>query len=139
MKIPALVLAVLLLAGASNGEANLTALAAQGPGGSHSVALSWTASASAAACTSPCTFGYLVFRGTTSGGENTQLNSTPITGTSYVDSTVTLGTSPVTYFYYVESQETVSGVTVASGPSNEASATFPGIPTAPTALVAAPK
>lgn len=100
--------------------------------GAHSVTLSWTASSSAASCTSPCTFGYIVFRGTTSGGENLQLNPTPVTGLTYVDSTVTLSSTPTTYYYYIEAVETTSGVTVNSVPSNEVSATFPGIPAAPT-------
>jgi hypothetical protein len=118
----------------------LAAAAGQSGGGSHQVTLTWTASTSAAGCTSPCTFGYIVFRGTASGSENTQLNAVPATATTFVDSTVTLGSSPITYFYYVEAVETVGGVTVASGPSSEASATFPGIPAAPAGpVVATPK
>ena len=50
------------------------------------VFLSWSAS------TSSDIVGYNVYRGTTSGGESsTPLNSTPISGTSYVDETVTAG------------------------------------------------
>lgn len=115
--------------------------AAAGQGGSgHSVTLAFTASTSASSCTAPCSFGYNVFRGTAAGAESTiPLNSSPITATTFTDSTITLGSSPVTYFYIVEAVETASGVTVASSPSNEASATFPGIPTAPTTVVATPK
>jgi lysophospholipase L1-like esterase len=101
----------------------------------NSVALSWTASTSAASCSTRCTFGYNIFRGTTSGAESTTpLNSSPITSTSYMDTAVTLGSSPVTYYYKVQSVETISGVTVRSSFSNEASATFPALPAAPTAL-----
>lgn len=115
--------------------------AAAGQSGSgHSVALAWAASTSAASCSTPCVFGYNVFRGTATGGESpTPLNSAPLTGTTFTDTTVTLGSAPITYFYTVVAVETVSGVTVASGPSNEASATFPGIPTAPASFTATPK
>jgi hypothetical protein len=101
----------------------------------HSVGLSWTASTSAAGCTSPCTFGYNVFRGTTSGGESTTpLNATPITGTTYTDSTITLGSSAVTYYYVVQAEETVGTVVATAANSNEVSATFPGVPAPATAL-----
>jgi hypothetical protein len=120
------------------------AAAAGQSGSGHSVALTFAASTSAASCSSttspPCTFGYNVFRGTVSGAESTTpLNSSPITSTTYTDSTVTLGSSPITYFYVVKAVETAGGVTVASGPSNEASATFPGIPAAPASLGATPQ
>jgi hypothetical protein len=120
----------------------LPALAAQ-VGSGHTVTLTWGASTSAATClstsTPPCTFSYSVFRGTASGAESAiALNTAPITGTSYTDSTVTLGSSPITYFYVVEAIETVGGVTVASAPSNEAAATFPGIPASPPGVVATP-
>ena len=106
----------------------------------HSVTLTWTASPSAAACVSPCVFGYNVYRGGASGAESaTPLNSTPISGLTYVDSTVTLGSSPTSYFYYVEAVETESTVTVSSGPSPEVSATFPGLPVAPPSLTGVPK
>ena len=105
-------------------------LRAQGTAG-HAVSLTWTASDSAVACVSPCTFGYVVYRGTIAGGENLQLNATPVTVTNYVDSTILLTSSPQTFFYYVEAVETSGGVTVASSPSNEVSANFPGIPSPP--------
>lgn len=125
---------------AKSSDVDLAAAAGQGGGGSHSVTLTFTASTSASSCTAPCSFGYNVFRGTTAGAESTTpLNASPITSTTYTDSTITLGSSPVTYFYIVEAVETASGVTVASAPSNEASATFPGIPAAPTNAVATPK
>jgi hypothetical protein len=122
------------------GEIPKLAAAAGQSGSGHSVTLTFTASTSAGSCTASCSFGYNVFRGTAAGAESTTpLNSSPITTTTFTDSTITLGSSPVTYFYIVEAVETASGVTVASSPSNEASATFPGIPTAPTTVVATPK
>ncbi|WP_433975609.1 malectin domain-containing carbohydrate-binding protein [Tunturiibacter lichenicola] len=86
--------------------------------GSSSVALSWTASATATS--------YTVLRGTSSGGE-TQLISN-LTGTSYTDNGVTAGS---TYFYTVEA---VAG-SVASKASNEVQATIPGQAPTQTAIV----
>jgi phosphatidylethanolamine-binding protein (PEBP) family uncharacterized protein len=61
--------------------------------GTHDVILSWTAS------TTPGVVGYDVYRGTTSGGPYpTELNSTPINGTTYSDETVQAGQ---TYYYVV--------------------------------------
>jgi hypothetical protein len=73
------------------------------------VDLSWSASAGAT--------GYYVYRGTTPGGESgTPLNSSPITGTTFSDTTVT---PSQTWFYTV----TAVNDGGASGPSNEANAT----------------
>jgi hypothetical protein len=85
---------------------------------------------------SPCTFGYNVFRGTTTGGESsTPLNgTTPLTVLTYSDA-ITLTSSVQTYFYYVEAVETSSGITASSVPSNEVSATFPAVPAAPVVSV----
>ena len=59
------------------------------------VILSWTAS------TTPEIVGYDIYRGTASGGESgTPLNSTPVSGTTYVDSSVKAGT---TYYYVLTS------------------------------------
>jgi fibronectin type 3 domain-containing protein len=64
--------------------------------------------------------GYNVYRGTSSGGEgSTPLNSTPINGTSYVDTNVTAG---MTYYYVVTS---VGSNGVQSAPSNETEASVP--------------
>jgi len=61
--------------------------------GTHDVILTWTAS------TTPGVVGYDVYRGTTSGGPYpTELNSTPINGTTYSDETVQAGQ---TYYYVV--------------------------------------
>jgi hypothetical protein len=62
--------------------------------GTHDVILTWTAST-----TPPAVVGYNVYRGTTSGGPYpTQLNSTPINGTTYTDGTAQAGQ---TYYYVV--------------------------------------
>lgn len=85
---------------------------------SHNVNLSWTASADASS-------GYNVYRGTAAGQETTLLTATPITATTYDDTTETAGI----WFYAVKS--VVNGVE--SGPSNEVSVSLR--PAAPTALV----
>ena len=82
--------------------------------GSPDVILSWGASPSSGIA------GYNVFRGTSSGGEgSTPLNSTPMNGTSYVDTKVTAG---MTYYYVVTS---VGSNGVQSAPSNETEAVVP--------------
>ena len=79
----------------------------------HTVSLSWVAS------TSTGMTGYYVERGTVSGGPYQILNSSPETGTSYVDSTVQDGKE---YFYVVVS---VSTGGQESQPSGQVSATIP--------------
>ncbi len=82
--------------------------------GTHDVILSWTRS------TTYGIVGYNVYRGTTSGGEDaTPLNSSPVTGVTFADSTVQAGEG---YFYYITA--VASGGTQ-SLPSNEVSATVP--------------
>jgi hypothetical protein len=92
------------------------------PGAPH-VCLKWTASTTPGAT-------YNIYRATTSGAENygTPLNSSPISGTSFYDSTVAVGT---TYFYTAVSVGTGG---VLSQPSAEVSAQIPVPPSAPTAL-----
>ena len=86
----------------------------------HQVVLQWTASIDVPADS------YNVLRGTAAGQEaSTPINSAPITGTTYTDSTV----EPGTWFYVVES--IANGVS--SVPSNEVSAVI--LPAAPTDLV----
>jgi hypothetical protein len=109
----------------------------------HSVTLSWTASTSAGCLTATpptCSaFGYNIFRGTAPGAESlTPLNSSPVTVLTFVDP-ITLTSNPQAFFYFVEAVETTGTITVSSVPSSEVSATFPGIPAAPTAPVAIPK
>jgi hypothetical protein len=106
------------------------------------VGLSWTASASAATCTSAnnCSnFGYNVYEGTTSGGEgSTPVNSALVTGTSY-SYPVTLTASAQTFYFVVEAVETITSIgTVTSSNSNEASVSFPATPAPPTSLTATP-
>jgi hypothetical protein len=82
-------------------------------GTSHWVSLNWTASTSTVV-------GYYVYRGTQSGGPYTQLNSTPVTTTTFDDSTVTSGQ---TYYYVVTAvdsnnvQSVYSNQVVAAVPS----------------------
>ena len=83
--------------------------------GTHDVILSWTAS------TTPGIVGYDVYRGTTSGGPYpTQLNSTPVNGTTYCDATVQAGQT----YYYVVTAVASNDVTQ-SADSVQASATVP--------------
>lgn len=69
--------------------------------------LSWKAS------TSSGVVGYNVYRGTTSGGPYTKLDSSPIAGTSYSDSSVSSGE-----YYYVVAAINLDGTE--SGYSNQA-------------------
>ena len=80
----------------------------------HDVVLSWTDSPSGGIA------GYDIFRGTTSGGENTTpLNSTPVSSATYVDTNVTPGS---TYYYVVTA---VASNGTQSPASNEASGAVP--------------
>jgi phosphatidylethanolamine-binding protein (PEBP) family uncharacterized protein len=84
--------------------------------GTHDVILSWTPST-----TPPAVVGYNVYRGTTLGGPYpTQLNSTPINGTTYSDETVQAGQT----YYYVVTAVASDDVTQ-SAYSNQTSATVP--------------
>jgi hypothetical protein len=81
--------------------------------GMHDVILSWTAS------TTPSVVGYNVYRGTTSGGPYpTELNSSPINGTTYTDATAQAGQT----YYYVVTAVASDDVTQ-SADSNQVSAT----------------
>ncbi len=81
--------------------------------GTHDVILSWAASPTYGVV------GYNVFRGTTSGGESpTPLNSSPVSGLTYIDSNVQAGE---TYYYFVTA---VTG-TSQSPSTGEASVTVP--------------
>jgi hypothetical protein len=100
----------------------------------HSVALNWSASSTAGAH-------YNVYRGTTSGGPYTKLNSASLTSPAYSDAT---GAGGTTYFYVVtavcDSTATCpAGVSGESGFSNEVSAVFLGNPAAPGSLAAVSK
>ena len=78
------------------------------------VILSWTASTSSGIA------GYNIYRGTTSGGESsTPLNSSPIAGTSFTDTSVTAGSK----YYYV--MTAVSSTGTQSADSSEVEATVP--------------
>ena len=82
--------------------------------GIHNVGLLWTPSSTSGVV------GYNVYRGTTSGGENsTPLNSTPISGTTFTDESVTAGS---TYYYVVTA---VGSDDTQSPASAESSTTVP--------------
>jgi hypothetical protein len=79
--------------------------------GTPDVMLSWSASPTAGVV------GYDVYRGTSPGGESSiPLNSTPITGSSYVDENVTAGTT----YYYVLTSVGADGVQSARSSETEA-------------------
>jgi hypothetical protein len=87
----------------------------------YEIDLSWTAP-------SGVVTGYNVYRGTTPGGElSTPLNTTPLTGTTFQDTTVTPGS---TYYYVVEAVNSAGS----SGPSAEGSATAPAVASSDLAL-----
>ncbi len=80
-----------------------------GTSGTQSVSLSWSPSTSTVA-------GYLVFRSRTTGGPYTALTASPITATTYTDSSVHANTT----YYYVTAAVTTAGVQ--SAYSNQATA-----------------
>ena len=79
---------------------------------SHKVALNWTPSSTTYS-------GFNVYRGTTSGGPYTRVDSSVIPATSYTDSAVTSGQT----YYYVATEVDSTGME--SGYSSEATATIP--------------
>lgn len=79
----------------------------------HSVQLNWTTSSS------PNIVGYNVYRGTTSGGPYSKVNSSLVTGTSYTDNSVQSGS---TYYYVVTA---VNNSSLESAYSNQATANIP--------------
>lgn len=104
--------------GSAIGSVTITSNASNSPttialaAGSYLVNLSWTASTSAVT-------GYNVYRGTASGGPYVILNSSPVSGTSYTDTSVQLGQ---TYYYVVTA---VSPNGAESVYSNQATAPVP--------------
>lgn len=82
-------------------------------GNSHSVSLTWTSS------TTPNISGYNVYRGTTSGGPYTKMNTNIVPATSFSDGVVTAGQT----YYYVAT--TVDQSDNESTYSNEARAVVP--------------
>jgi hypothetical protein len=99
----------------SNNVAGSTQTSTLAGTATHDVMLSWTASPTSGVV------GYNIYRGITSGGENsTPLNSLPIDGTTYTDENVTAG---VTYYYLLTA--VTSAEAVQSAYSNEAAATVP--------------
>jgi hypothetical protein len=83
---------------ASNSPVTI-ALAGTGAAAStYSVALNWAAGTSTAT-------GFNIYRGTTSGGPYSKLNSSTLTTTSYTDSSVTVGKT----YYYVATEQNSEG------------------------------
>ena len=102
---------------------------------SHGIDYSWTASTSAASCTSAnncSSSGYNLYQGPASGQEtSTPVNSALITGLSYswVAPQTVLGTTVCAYVVYQQTITTARGnITVQSAPSNEVCVTFPPAP-----------
>jgi centrosomal CEP192-like protein/HYDIN/CFA65/VesB family protein len=82
------------------------------PAGSHTASLRWTPSTSTVS-------GYNVYRSTVSGGSYTKLNSSPVGGSNYTDSTVQNGK---TYFYVTTAVDSSGDE---SSYSNETQAVIP--------------
>jgi hypothetical protein len=102
---------VQIMSNAANSPLTIS-VSGTGQAGLHSVALSWTASPTSGVA-------YDIFRANTSGGfGTTPLNSSPITGTSYTDTTVASGQ---TYFYVATAVDSQGS----SADSNEVSVTIP--------------
>jgi hypothetical protein len=89
------------------------ALSGTGIAATYRVAIAWAASSSSGV------MGYNVYRSTISGSSYALLNSSPLGGTSYTDSTVTAGNT----YYYVTTAVSSSGEQ--SGYSNQATAVIP--------------
>jgi hypothetical protein len=89
----------------------LSGTGVQPPAATHSVLLKWAPTASTVV-------GYYVHRGTASGGPFTTLNATPVSTTTYTDTTIQSGV----YYYAVTS---VDSTQVQSAYSNEVSVTVP--------------
>jgi len=76
------------------------AVAGQTAGTPHKVILTWKAPACAtASCPDPSTYLYNIYRSGAMQGTYTQINKSPITGTTYTDYNVAAGT---TYYYLVK-------------------------------------
>jgi hypothetical protein len=105
-----------VLAASANGASPTVSLSLAAPPQAppHSVTLTWIAS------TSSNVAGYNVYRGTTPGGPYaTKVNSSLVTGLSYIDTTVLAGQ---TYYYVVTSVNTSSNE---SAPSTQVAAVIP--------------
>jgi Abnormal spindle-like microcephaly-assoc'd, ASPM-SPD-2-Hydin len=103
---------VAFVSNATNSPTTITLGGAGQSASAHWVDVSWTPSTSSVS-------GYNVYRSTVSGGPYTLLNSSPVAGTSYTDSSLLSGT---TYYYVVRSVD-ASGTE--STNSTEVSAVIP--------------
>jgi hypothetical protein len=102
--------------GSITGSVSVTSNASNSPvvtglsgtgGNSHSATFSWAANSS------PDVAGYNIYRGTESGGPYTKVNSSPITGSTYVDKSVLAGE---TYYYVIASVNSSGGQSAYSDP-----------------------
>lgn len=98
--------------GGSAGATSRTPPPPPPPAATHTVVLNWTASASSVT-------GYNVYRSQTSGGPYVRINPTPVTQTSYSDSTVQANQT----YYYVTTAVDTQGVE--SAYSNQVTASVP--------------
>jgi hypothetical protein len=103
---------VTVTSNATNSPSNITLSGTGVQVVSHSVTITWTVSTSVVT-------GYYVYRSTLGGGPYSKLNSSPVAGTSYTDTTVQ---ASQTYFYVVTS---VDSNGVESAFSTEVSASVP--------------
>jgi len=97
---------------AQNSAVTVNLQAAGVPAGVHLATLSWNSGG-------PSAVGYFIYRGTTSGGPYTRINTMPDVNTTYPDSAVVAGQS---YYWVVTA---VNSNNVESSYSNEVSATIP--------------
>ena len=103
---------VTVASNASNGPITISLAGIGAAAVSHSATINWTASSSTVT-------GYNVYRGTTSGGPYSKVNSALVTGTTYTDTSVQ---ASQTYFYVVTS---VDSSNIESAFSNEVTAVIP--------------
>ena len=103
---------VSFVSNASSSNARQTLTGSGTPLSQHSVDLSWTASTSSVV-------GYNIYRGTTSGGPYSKINTTLEASTTYTDGSVASGAT----YYYVTTA--VNGSGVESTYSNQATALIP--------------
>jgi fibronectin type 3 domain-containing protein len=97
----------------------------------HTVLVSWTASNCNGASGCTATVGYYVYRATNPAGPFALLNVSPVTGTSYVDSTVINGND---YYYEAVAVDASGGTSIPSNVTNVV--VVPGNPAPPSGCMA---
>jgi CRISPR/Cas system endoribonuclease Cas6 (RAMP superfamily) len=112
------------------------AAVAKGQAENHGVTLTWTASTSAATCTSPCVGKYLLFEGPSPGAEVMTAPLATVSALTYTDDGVAMNTYlGTTRCYVVQFQTTTGAVVLNSASSGEACATWPSTPSTVTGVV----